>query len=81
MSASLLDQFLREECTEHVRRLLVDSFAIDAPTRTRLEFNRFEVTIDRNAEIAIIEDVLDASDAGSERIPLAQLRTLLGIQP
>lgn len=57
----LLEQFLTEECTEYVRRLLESAITDSAMPRPHFEFNRFEVTIDREAEIVVLEDVLDAT--------------------
>lgn len=72
MTSSLLRQFLAEECTPHVRRLLEDAIADTATSHARFEFNRFEVTIKRDSKMAILEDALDATEAGVQRLPLAE---------
>ncbi len=38
----------------------------------RFEFNRFEVAIESGENIVLIEDVLDASDAGAARFSVAE---------
>jgi hypothetical protein len=67
----LLDQFLSQECTPHVQRLLGEAIADMTTSNSRFEFNRFEVTIERETGTVLLEDVLDASEAGTERVPLA----------
>jgi hypothetical protein len=71
MGATLLEQFLREECTPHVRGLLREAVR-GGPARRRFEFNRFEITVDREKELVTVEDVLDASVLGAQTIPLAE---------
>lgn len=81
MRETLLSQFIREECTPRVRSILLDALSASmtgtAPTRRHFEFNRFEVTLDAKDDIALIEDVLDASDAGMERVQLSELISAL----
>lgn len=75
--SSLLEQFIAEECTAYVRHRLHGAVADPSVPIRRFEFNRFEVTIDHGASIAIVEDVLDASDAGCIRVPLAEFAVAL----
>lgn len=75
--SDLLEQFLTQECTAHVRRLLEDAIADMASPRPRFEFNRFEVTVEREANVVVLEDVLDATDAGVRRVPLGQFTAAL----
>ena len=76
MNSTLLDQFMKEECTAYVRGLLLT--ALDAaqsggsPARQRFEFNRFEVTIDANENLVALEDVLDPEASGAQNIPLEE---------
>jgi hypothetical protein len=72
MSNSLLEQFLVHECTSYVRGLLEDALADTSAARSHFEFNRFEVTIERDHDMVLLEDVLDATEAGTQRVPLAQ---------
>jgi hypothetical protein len=72
MSLNLLEEFFAQECTPHVRHLLEKALAAAAPPGQRFEFNRFEITIDRDAGTILIEDVLDATDAGALRVPLEE---------
>lgn len=75
MNATLLDQFLAEECTSHVRDLVMGGLEAGksgvGPRRKRFEFNRFEVLFDLDEGEVVIEDVLDATEAGVQRIPIA----------
>lgn len=70
---SLLQQFVREECNDHVCRLLNEAFRHGSTNlgNTRFEFNRFEVQLDFDAQTATLEDVLDTSDAGMQKVPLS----------
>jgi hypothetical protein len=77
MAGNLLEEFLAEECTAYVRRLLEDAIADLSAHRPRFEFNRFEVTIERDTAMAVLEDVLDATEAGVQRLPLAEFREAL----
>ena len=67
----LLKQFVAEECSPHVRRLLADAMDERGPSLHRLEFNRFEVTIKRDEDLVVLQDVLDATELGVERMTLA----------
>ena len=75
--SDLLEQFLAQECMEHVRRLLDAALADSTRQRHHFEFNRFEVTIEREANIVVLDDVLDATEAGSRLIPLAEFTTAI----
>ena len=67
---TLLQRFIDEECSHHVRGLLQTALRHVAPSIKRFEFNRFEVSMDRDTQSVLIEDVLDASAVGVERLPL-----------
>jgi hypothetical protein len=77
MSMSLLDQFLAEECIPYAQGLLNSALeAVEtgtAPAKNRFEFNRFEVTIDAEKNEVVLEDVLDATDAGTQTVALQEL--------
>jgi hypothetical protein len=77
MTVSLLDQFLAWECTPFVRHLLDEAIADASPPRPHFEFNRFEVTIERANSMVVLEDVLDATEAGTQRVPLAEFANAL----
>jgi hypothetical protein len=51
------------------RALTDDELArlVTAPAKNRFEFNRFEVTIDAKKNEVVLEDVLDATDAGAQK--------------
>jgi len=73
---------LIEDCTPFVRDLVLG--AVEAggtgtgPRRKRFEFNRFEVTVDLNEGMAVIEDVLDPT--GSQRLALADFTAALRVR-
>ncbi|MBL8722765.1 MAG: hypothetical protein JNK49_01900 [Planctomycetes bacterium] len=75
--SDLLEQFISQECTEYVRRLIEDAIADSATQRPRFEFNRFEITIEREANIVVIEDVLDATEARVQHVLLAKFMAAL----
>lgn len=79
MWPTLLEQFLAEECTEHIRALLLD--ALDGRPSTTVgrafEFNRFAVAIDGSNGAVTIEDLLDVSDAGVARLTSSEFRAAL----
>jgi len=84
MNATLLDQFLAEECTPYVRELVMSGLEAGrtgaGPRRRRFEFNRFEVTFDLDEDDVLIEDVLDATEAGVQHIRVAEFSTALSIR-
>jgi hypothetical protein len=77
MNKSLLDQILAEECIPYVRGLLNSALEAvktgTAPAKNRFEFDRFEVTIDAEKNEVVLEDVLDATDAGKQTVALQEL--------
>jgi hypothetical protein len=75
--ADLLEQFVTQECTAYVRRLIEDTIANSSRPRPHFEFNRFEITIERQANIVVLKDVLDATDAGVRHVPLAEFTDAL----
>jgi len=75
--SDLLEQFITQECTPFVRRLLEVAIADATTPRPHFEFNRFEVTIEREANIVVLEDVLDASEGGVRHIPLTEFTVAL----
>jgi hypothetical protein len=78
---TLLKQFLIEECTSSVRKLILDAIEVgNSRTGTRsehFEFNRFEVTCDFEQGIVLIEDVLDPTEAGRQRVSLEEFSAVL----
>lgn len=76
MVESLVQQFLNEEVTTYVRALLHRALK-QASTRQRLEFNRFEVTVDHDTATVLIEDVLDGSNVGSQKLTIEEFVTYL----
>ncbi len=74
---TLLHEFIREECTPYVRRLLEEALAAQPLLDKRFEFNRFEVAIEGAENSVLIEDVLDATDSGAARFSVAEFATAL----
>jgi hypothetical protein len=74
MSMTLLDQFLAGERSPYVRELLNSALeAVKAgtePSKRRFEFNRFDGAIDAEKKDAMLEDLLDATDAGKQTVAL-----------
>jgi hypothetical protein len=81
MNNTLLAQFISEECTPYVRDLVRAALAEvrsgTAPPTKRFEFNRFELTIDAEDGVALLEDVLDAGAGGTQSVSLQELETRL----
>jgi len=72
MTATLLDQFLAEECTPHVQRLLEEAIADVTSLSPHFDFNRFEVTVQRAENTVVLEDALDVTEAGALTVPLPE---------
>jgi hypothetical protein len=51
------------------------------PRTRRYEFNRFEIALDFDEGNVIIEDVLDASEAGAQRVSIAEFSAALSRGP
>jgi hypothetical protein len=74
---TLLEQFLREECTPHVRSLICDA-AAKSDGRREFEFNRFNLTLDLESRRALISDELDVSPGGETDLPLDEFLSAVG---
>lgn len=76
MNQELLQRFLNEEATTHVRQLLLrhisDCRAGASQGQRTFEFNQFNVTIDCESSTAIIEDELNVSPSGETSLSLEQ---------
>ena len=75
--SDLLEQFITLECTAHERRLLEDAIADLAKRRPHFEYNCFEITIERDMGIVVLQDVLDGSEDGVQRVPVAEFLAAL----
>jgi hypothetical protein len=77
----LLEQFLSEECTPYVRHVVLQALnsskTVGLARMKRFEFNRFDLTIDYDEGVATVEDILDATAAGSQRVSLAELASAI----
>lgn len=65
---SLLEQFLTDDCTPYARELLMSAMGGPSASQLRFEFNRFEVTVEPDRDSVLIEDVLNPSEAGEQRV-------------
>lgn len=74
---TLLEQFLSEECTPHVRKLICDAGST-TQIRHQFEFNRFDVILDLGAQAATISDDLDSSATGTVVMPLKEFLVAVG---
>jgi hypothetical protein len=77
MVDDLLEQFLAQECSLYVRQLLQRVIADTSVVRPHLQFNRFEVTVERHANMVLLEDVLDATETGTQRVPLSRFMQVI----
>lgn len=79
---SLLEQFVSEEGSPHVRMLIAEAVSRHErePTeiQKRFEFNRFEITLDVADKSVFIEDVLDPGGSGELRVGLDEFLRELG---
>ena len=73
---TLLEQFMREECTDDGRERLHAALRT-RPARASLNFNRFDVMIDHEAGVVFIEDVLPDAEPTTQRLTLAEFRAAL----
>lgn len=73
-ASHLLGQFLSEECTPHVRKLLSDALAERSSGRAtrELELNRFNVILDFERGLVVIEDELDVTPAGTVQVTIGE---------
>jgi hypothetical protein len=74
---SLLDQFLREECVPYVCDLLRGALSATPIRPWTYTFNRFDVILDPENERVVIEDDLDVSEAGTQRVGIAEFTKAL----
>ncbi len=65
---SLLDLFLEQDADPHVARLLRDAAKLERGERY-FSFNRFNVRLDLDSQIATIEDELDPESEFSLSVP------------
>lgn len=78
---TLVQQFIRDECSDYVRDQVGTALRSvrdrSAPPVVRFEYNRFELTIDAEKQVAVVQDVLDASDEGVQTVTLDELQSIL----
>ncbi|MBJ7291580.1 hypothetical protein [Williamsia sp.] len=73
--SSVVDEFIETEVDEPTTHLLVNAVHRATPGEERFEFNLFDVRINRDSGVVVVEDVLDA--ARSEEVELAEFRRRL----
>ena len=70
-----LSSLLGEDGVPYVRdrvgSAIADGRAGTGPRRCALQFNRFEVTVDLDEETVLVQNVLDTTDAGEQRVSIA----------
>ena len=71
MNDELLELFIKEDCDRHAQSVLLTAIKVKSGTATveDFTFNRFNVRLDFNADVAVIDDDLNPSD-GECRLPL-----------
>jgi hypothetical protein len=67
---NLLEEFVTLEGDASLRRLLEWAIHDETMLQPHFEFNIFDVTIEREAGMVVLESVLDAADAGVQQFPL-----------
>lgn len=81
MSQELLQRFLQDEASSQVRQLLLrhisDCRAGVVHGRRTFEFNQFDVTIDCESNMAIVEDELNVSPTGKASWSLEEFSAAL----
>ena len=81
MTTRLLSTFIEEDCTPPERARLLEAFARwegrQQPVRQHLTFNRFEFKFDAEEESIVIDDMLDGTENGSEKISADELKASL----
>ena len=78
--STLLEQFVREELNAGVRQFLKEALVRGrdgAKLADAFEFNRFNVVLDFERRVGVVEDDLDVSPTGSVEIPLPEFERLL----
>ncbi len=75
----LMKQFLDQEATPYVRKLLRDSISVRSSSemRKRFEFNCFEILLDFESNTVLIEDVMDVGPSGTLRVDMAEFAKCL----
>jgi hypothetical protein len=68
---TVFEQFLTEECTPEVVRMLREALEDTSRLRPHFELNRFELTIERETNTLLLVDVLDGA-APVHRIPVTE---------
>ena len=56
-----------------MRQLLEERIANTTLLFPHFDFDRFEVTVDRTTNMVVLQEVTDTSEAGTQRVPLAEL--------
>ena len=81
MNQALLQAFLTEEVSDHVRQLLLryisECRSGTAKGSRRYEFNRFNVTIDCDLDTVTVEDDLNVDPSGQGSWPLEEFSAAL----
>lgn len=81
MNKELLNAFLKQEATDHVRKLLLRKISEcrtgAATGQHRFDFNRFIITIDCDSRRAVIEDDLTSGAAGESILSIDDFASML----
>jgi hypothetical protein len=74
MNKEILSEFLAFECDDYVKSLIRDAVQksnLDKNLKVKkFEFDRFNITMDFENQVVLVEDVLDASEAGTGQFDL-----------
>ncbi len=76
--SDLLKQFIAEDCTLYTRGLLEGAIRFGLMPRPQIEFNRFQITIERETGIVVLEDLYDPNESGVVHVPLVDFVAAIG---
>ncbi len=74
---SLLDQFLAEDCVPYVCAMLREALSAVPIRPWTYTFNRFDVILDPEHQSVVLEDDLDVSEAGTQRLNIVEFTQAL----
>lgn len=81
MSRELLQRFLKDEATYHVRQTLLGRIAEikngSGAGKVRFDFNQYAIMLDSELNAAIIEDVLNVKSLGEALYPMDEFAKAL----
>jgi hypothetical protein len=68
----LLGEFIAADCDDYMCLLLLHALADQTRSYRHFDFNLFDVTIWRESDVVVLQDVLDSSETSVRHIPLLE---------